>query len=196
MAKNTKSARAASKSVTEAIRNWVNGISQWKQEALGRLLVNKTLTSIDQKEILQFCKLAHGVEVEAVESKKPRTLADFEIAEQPDTRRSVRLLSVEKPQNINALCSEQELTFSPDGLTIVFGYNASGKSGYGRILRNVCRGRQKPPELKTNVLVQSSPLKQTVVFRCSCNGNEAECLWDVKRPAPNDLACISIFDSD
>jgi len=156
MAKNARMAKAATQSVTEAIRSWGKALSPWKQDALGRLLINKSLTSKDQKEILLLCKLAHGVDVAGAESKAPNTLADFEIVEPADTRRSVQLLSVEKPQNNNALCSEQELTFSPDGLTIVFGYNASGKSGYGRILRNVCRGRQKPPELKTNVLIESS----------------------------------------
>jgi hypothetical protein len=43
---------------------------------------------------------------------------------------------------INALPSDAELTFSP-GLTIVYGANGVGKSGFARILSNVCFSRAK-----------------------------------------------------
>jgi hypothetical protein len=41
----------------------------------------------------------------------------------------------------NVICDKQVLSFGTDGLTIVFGYNGSGKRGYGRVLRKSCRAR-------------------------------------------------------
>ena len=43
---------------------------------------------------------------------------------------------------VNALCENQTIKFSPD-VTVLYGLNGSGKSGYFRILNEVCGGNQK-----------------------------------------------------
>ena len=42
---------------------------------------------------------------------------------------------------MNALKEGERLTFGKTGLTVVYGDNGSGKSGYARILKKVCRAR-------------------------------------------------------
>ena len=51
----------------------------------------------------------------------------------------VRLVSIEKPEHVNALESKEPLTFELRGLTIIYGDNASGKSGYARLLKRIAR---------------------------------------------------------
>lgn len=42
---------------------------------------------------------------------------------------------------VNQLAAAQELAFEPDGLTVIYGQNGAGKSGYARILKRACRSR-------------------------------------------------------
>ena len=195
MANAPSKLKANETTVLAEILFWGCQLSSWKQHALGTLISNKSLTEQHRVDILRYCKLEHEADAEGLPVASPRTLDDFQLSS-TDTRRSVQLLAVRKPQNINALCPEQELTFAPEGLTVVFGYNASGKSGYGRILRRVCRGRQKPPELKPNVLKTQTSQRQSVEFQYRTNGSEKSVEWGVKSSPPNDLSCISIFDSE
>ena len=78
---------------------------------------------------------------------------------------SVCILAVRGLKNVNRLAPEQELTFEPDGLTVVFGNNGSGKSGYARVIRSMVRARHHA-DLLPDVFTQrpGSPSGQ-VVFR-------------------------------
>lgn len=69
----------------------------------------------------------------------------------------VTLSSVTHHRGVNALAPEQTVAFGPN-LTIVFGQNAAGKSGYTRILKRACRSRFTEDVLG-NVLSGEKPLK-------------------------------------
>lgn len=58
---------------------------------------------------------------------------------------TVQLRSVRDARNVNALIDAQELTFAPAGLTVVYGDNASGKSGYARLIKAVAHARHREP---------------------------------------------------
>jgi hypothetical protein len=51
--------------------------------------------------------------------------------EQPEAA-AVALTSIRYPIRINALANTAGISFEPIGLTIVYGYNGAGKSGYAR----------------------------------------------------------------
>ena len=53
----------------------------------------------------------------------------------------VQLCQIGEAQNINALVEAQRLGFLTTGITIVYGDNGSGKSGYVRVLKRACRAR-------------------------------------------------------
>jgi energy-coupling factor transporter ATP-binding protein EcfA2 len=55
----------------------------------------------------------------------------------------VRLVAVRDVENVNRLAPGQRLTFAPDGLTVVFGRNGSGKSGYARVIQAMVRTRKR-----------------------------------------------------
>ena len=55
----------------------------------------------------------------------------------------VSLQSISDPTHVNALSTTTPLTFSESGLTVVYGDNGSGKSGYARLLKRLTRSRHQ-----------------------------------------------------
>lgn len=51
------------------------------------------------------------------------------------------MIAVRKLANVNRLAPGQELTFEPNGLTVVYGHNGSGKSGYARVISSMVGAR-------------------------------------------------------
>ncbi len=91
-----------------------------------------------------------------------------DVAEAP----SVRLISIAKTAHVNALASDQPLTFEPNGLTIVYGDSGSGKSGYARLLKRITRSRHQE-EVLSDVFSDTAMEKPTagarwLSSRCRC----------------------------
>lgn len=53
----------------------------------------------------------------------------------------VQIISIAKTEYVNALESTEPLGFEPNGLTVVYGDNGSGKSGYARLLKQITGAR-------------------------------------------------------
>lgn len=126
---------------------WCDVLPGWQQDALRRIVENCELTVEDIRELVALCKYAHGLEVDVVPEIRP--LTGEHVPKGLPAGKAVTLCSIAEPENVNALDHTQELTFKSTGLTVVFGYNGSGKSSYGRILRRACRSQHRvadPPE--------------------------------------------------
>lgn len=63
------------------------------------------------------------------------------IAPKPDAAEQVSLRALTEVVGVNALISGQTLEFGSTGLTIVYGDNASGKSGYARLIKAMVDAR-------------------------------------------------------
>lgn len=59
--------------------------------------------------------------------------------EQPTA--AVSLVSIHGVGNVNRLVAGQTLSFAPRGVTVVYGNNGSGKSGYARLVKSLVRTR-------------------------------------------------------
>ena len=59
----------------------------------------------------------------------------------------VSLESVSELTHVNALSTNAPLTFPGGSLTIVYGDNGSGKSGYARLLKRIAKSRHNEPVL-------------------------------------------------
>jgi energy-coupling factor transporter ATP-binding protein EcfA2 len=105
----------------------------------------------------------------------------------------VRLLAIEKPEHVNALESRDPLTFEPQGLTIVYGDNGSGKSGYARLLKRITRARHQE-EVLTDVFRDTSLAKPTAVL--SVRIGDADVSLDWPELSCPELQRVRFYDAE
>jgi len=117
--------------VIAELRSWAPSLKYWEQVALERVVAGVEFKDTDYEELLRYLLEHAGL----ADLQVPHPTLRF--AEGADTDYElavpVQLVKISNMQNVNALVSGQTLTFSP-GLTAIFGANASGKSGYARVL--------------------------------------------------------------
>lgn len=110
-----------------------------------------------------------------------------------ETRRTV-LVQLGPVQNIDRLAGDQKLRMAAVGITLVYGENGSGKSGYTRIAKRLCRSLTAD-QLRRNVFdATGGPMRVQVRYQV---GDDAvtDIEWDPTTPAPSQLRQISVFDS-
>jgi hypothetical protein len=159
----------ANKSALDIILEWSLSRSAWQRDALRRIVANGSLTDTDISELVALCKKEHG-ETSIKQSAKPLEKRDLPAS--PRAGQAISLLSLSGVEGVNQLAPNQELPFETKGLTIVYGDNGAGKSGYARVLKRTCRARfpgeimpdaykkqmarRHPLQLLTNRAVRSS----------------------------------------
>ncbi len=109
---------------------------------------------------------------------------------------AVNLRAIHDAENINALKAGERLTFDKAGLTVVYGDNGSGKSGYARVLKKVCRARTPPKgDLILPNIYATKTEQQRAVIDFSANGHNKSENWTADDPGDPLLSSISVFDS-
>lgn len=104
---------------------------------------------------------------------------------------TLRLDSLTHVSGVNALKPASEIEFNPK-LTLIFGENAAGKSGYVRILKSLSSARCKE-DILSHAGIESPPTKRaTVRFTSGTSTNQVE--WDFENPI-DELTDLDVFDS-
>jgi hypothetical protein len=117
----------------EQIVKWSETRPAWQRDVLRRVATGVALSGADYDQLID----------DMLSGQQPDDVT-FGLAELPQVAAEdppVRLLSIAEPEHVNALASDQPLTFEACGLTIVYGDNGSGKSGYARLLKRITRAR-------------------------------------------------------
>ena len=65
----------------------------------------------------------------------------------PDTLKKLELLSLEHVEGVNALKHSEKIEFCESGITLLYGQNATGKSGYFRVLEHLSGSELSNPVL-------------------------------------------------
>lgn len=103
----------------------------------------------------------------------------------------VSLSSIFHHRGVNALAEDQTLKFGPN-LTVVYGDNAAGKSGYIRILKSACRARGQE-QILGNVTSGTTPLSPVVSIRYGV-GDEKPREWTGEGD-DSSISRVSVFDT-
>jgi energy-coupling factor transporter ATP-binding protein EcfA2 len=179
-------------SIYKDIINWATNKPLFIQDAIRRMLVNPNLTTSDIDELLLLLKKEvgyTGITINAI----PATDADIPV-NTANSNNITKLLAIENPVNINALWNDAKLYFSPNGLTLVYGKNGSGKSSYTRLLKKLCWSRHKDIELKKNIYTKDTT-EQSVKISFDNNGTITPFEWRGNQNTHAALNSIYLFDS-
>ena len=117
--------------VAEEIVKWANTQPSWRRDALRRLLVG-TFSKTDEDECFELLCAEHGVQQTKfvaipVETKHLPVRAAAAV--------SLRLSTLDGIAHVNRLAPEAALAPAQSGITLIYGDNGSGKTGYCRITK-------------------------------------------------------------
>ncbi|MFN4163106.1 MAG: AAA family ATPase [Ferrovibrio sp.] len=175
------------------ILTWSESQPLWRRDALRRLLTS-SFSSADENEILELLKA--DLKLSATELTAQPLRAEH-LTQSEGTGGKTTLVSLGSVQNADQLAPNQRLLFAPTGLTLVYGDNGSGKSGYVRIMKKACRARGVE-EVRGNVFnaaLIKPPATAEIEIVSSVDGKSKTLTWNNKDAGPDELALVSVFDS-
>lgn len=179
--------------VLQEILQWSKGRPTWQRDALRRLVLYGELADEDINALVEICKSGQGL----AEQRDTVPLAEEHVPNQA-AGAPVSLVSICHHRGVNALAENQTLKFGP-GLTVVYGDNGAGKTGYIRILKSACRARG-PEKILGNVVSGTTPLTPVIAIKYKVGaepdprewtgGNEDEF---VSRVSVFDTRCAAVY---
>lgn len=171
------------------ILEWSSSQTVWQRDALRRLITTGNLNESDLEELAALCKATHGL----AKRRKSIPLEEHHLPRRGAGIHAVKLNTLIHHRGVNALAIEQNIEFGP-ALTIVYGANASGKSGYTRILKQACRARGAE-EILGNVLAMSAPGRPSATIRFEVDHVEQKFEWHDQEETHDALGHVSVFDT-
>lgn len=173
--------------VLDELLQWSESRPNWQRDALRRLVLGGELSDEDVRDLTEMCKATHGL-ADPIDSNP---LTSAHVPSIAGAHPPVSLTSIFHHRGVNALAEGQTLTFAPH-LTVVYGDNAAGKTGYIRILKTACRARGNE-EILGNVTSTASPLSPVVAIKYRVDGEEETHEWTGE---PDEFVSrVSVFDT-
>lgn len=116
------------------VKTWISDRPQWQQRVMLQLLQGQEISDED----------IDGYIADFTNGEMGEVVVNEEISvanKQSPPRDPVRLKMISEVLNVNRLARGQSLSFEPEGLTVIYGSNGSGKSGYARIIQSLVRAK-------------------------------------------------------
>lgn len=180
----------------EDILEWsATKLSLWRQDALRRLASSGSIGSQDHNDLLNLIKDSVGFSL----SPKPNAAIPLAKAHLSTATAGspLQIKTIRNVENVNRLVPSAALTFAASGLTVIYGRNGSGKSGFVRIFRTACRTRSdNPAKLKVlSDVYGSSSGPQAAEIVIETGGGEVIVPWKAGGLASEALLQVAVFDS-
>lgn len=182
----------------EEVLAWSERLSPWRQDALRRLCVHGEWRDADLDEILDLAKQYHEIDSMLNPVPQPIPFARDHFPGEANQNETVVLTALHTLVNVGRIPSDQILEFQPLGLTIAYGGNGTGKSGYARVLKQACRARS-PGTVYANAYDPNfQQLTPSATIDFELDGAPVQAYWNGQRgqvPQP-ELRGISVLDGD
>lgn len=171
----------------ETFDDWMAARDGWLQTAAANLLEKGKPDAADVTALADMC-IAEELKQPFFQKKLPKgTFSEAQIG------KVLRLRNVNGLQGINALDPAAKLDFNDADLTIVYGTNGCGKSGFARLFR-LAVGSRKSGALLSNIY-SNAPVAQTALFEISENGKQSSLTWTATGGPLTKLKQIHVFDN-
>ncbi|MDE0232316.1 MAG: hypothetical protein OXN93_08560 [bacterium] len=167
----------------ERIVAWSATRPTWQRDVMRRTAIGELLSEED------YDRLVDDIAVSKVGSEAVFGLEHFPKSAPEDP--AVRILSILDTAHVNALSSARSLTFKPNGLTIIYGDNGSGKSGYARLLKRITRARHQEAVL-SDVFRDTAEEKPTARLSVRVGERDKTVSWP--EPQQHELQRMLFYD--
>lgn len=182
-----------SNTVLNTILAWSQNRPLWQRDALRRIVLSGYPDQDALRELLALCKKEQG---DSSVTFIAQPLSKDHLPVDPGAGESVSLERIASVVGVNQLASVQTLEFEKEGLTIIYGQNGTGKSGYTRILKKACRSRHAG-EIMPDVYSVPPPGSASAALTIFRAGGKSEVIpWKNGDDPAEALSAITVFDRE
>lgn len=175
------------KEIVDFLWDWAEGHGDWAKLLVQKVVDKESnLHQSEREEVFKYFLESIGLEKNLPE-------LTFSKPSYTPTNQHIELSSLSDVTGVNKLAKNQTIDFSPN-ITVIYGENGTGKTGYGRILKALGFSYDQNNTIYANVFAQSQqPKSATINYKV--NGNADTFTWDGTNK-DEDLKNISVFNSD
>lgn len=179
----------------EKIVNFINakGKPAWWKHCVRLAIEKGELQKNDADLLFDIAKMEAGFlerSKEFADYQKNLSSSGFE--EEVET---ITIASISSVKNVASLKEGETLAFEAQGMTVIYGDNAAGKSSYSKILKQLCLVRGSVPTVKSNVFINSSGDSEAKVHAAINGASNTELHWIKDKNVPEQLKSVRVFDS-
>lgn len=173
------------KEIVDFLWDWA-GSSDWAKLLVHKVVSTESSLSIaDRGEVFKYFLQSIGLET----GSSPLTITKPSYS---PTSKNIELTALSEVTGVNKLAKEQTIAFAPN-LTVIYGENGTGKTGYGRILKALGFSYDQNNTILTNIFGESEPQSAKICYQA--NGTSETFAWTGKN-RNDDLASISVFNNN
>ncbi len=149
------------------VKKFADGLPYWAKFLAEKILSGNAISDNDidtsYSYLLEQLKLKD-------ETEKPEISISYNAANAGNYKSDLLLTKLENVEGVNALTENQAIEFSPN-LTIIYGANGSGKSGYVRLLKDVFYSKA-PEDILPNIHLDNGHKAVNATFTFKSNNTE------------------------
>lgn len=180
----------AVKTLETEVKAFVNRQSYWAKYLCSEILAGNDITDtvIDNTYSYLLEELSLKEEIE-----KPNLSISYNPNASNDYKENLSFNSLANVEGVNALAENQTIEFAPN-LTIIYGANGAGKSGYIRLLKKVFYSKDKA-DILPNINIDSGHKQIAATFKFCSEGTNFSLKYpdDIGNGVFNQFA---VFDGD
>lgn len=184
--------------VVEEILKWASTLDDWQSDAVRRIWIKNELDETDEEELYIFLKEHLKLILKDKDTKtKPTKFSKSDIGSATVHGQRVILNSLHELENVNAIPETEQLEFGEQGLTVVYGDNSAGKSGYSRVLKKSCSARGTADRIYSNIYnkqTSAKPAQAKFIVKID-DESPTTIQWVDGQSAPECLGNIAVFDA-
>jgi len=143
------------------VKKFATSLPYWAKYICSKILLNGKVFDSDIDNVYNYV----SEELKLIEkAEKPEIELNYNPNNSGDYKEELVIDILKKIQGVNALAENQEIEFSPN-VTVVYGANGSGKSGYIRLLKKAFYSKHKEEILKNIYKRESKEINAEFNFK-------------------------------
>ena len=173
------------KEIVDFLLDWA-GNSDWAKFLVQKIVsTESSLPPADREEVFKYF-------LQSIDLEKDLPQLTFTKPTYSPTAKIIELSALSEVTGVNRLAKEQTILFAPN-LTVIYGENGTGKTGYGRILKALGFSYDQNNTILANIFGEIEPQSAKIEYKA--NGNADTFTWTGKN-RNDDLASVSVFNNN